>query len=155
MELTFNIIHDSDTLTFDNQEYVKDANNPYRFVAVNTFTTINHLAFHRCLSLIQVVIPDSVISIGDNVFRDCYFLTHIVIPDSVTSIGIYAFYWCTSLTHMVIPASLTHIGNWAFDCCMSLTKVETDDVNAYIIEYCKTYYPSVEVVVNSSSYVLK
>lgn len=33
----------------------------------------------------------------------------VVIPDSVTSIGEYAFYGCTSLTSITIPDSVTDI----------------------------------------------
>jgi len=33
--------------------------------------------------------------------------------------------------------------------------VETDDENAYIIEYCKIYHPEIEIIVTDGSYVLK
>lgn len=46
----------------------------------------------------DVVIPDSVTSIGDRAFYDCHRLTSISIPDSVTSIGDNAFSECESLT---------------------------------------------------------
>ena len=39
----------------------------------------------------NVVIPDSVTSIGDSAFEDCNNLKSITIPDSVTSIGDRAF----------------------------------------------------------------
>lgn len=46
----------------------------------------------------DVVIPDSVTSIGDREFYDCHRLTSINIPDSVTSIGKEAFSNCSSPT---------------------------------------------------------
>ncbi len=46
----------------------------------------------------DVVIPDSVTSIGDRAFYDCHRLTSINIPDSVTSIGKEAFSNCSSPT---------------------------------------------------------
>ena len=64
--------------------------------------------------------------ICDEAFRwrkitGCRFLTDIVIPDSVTSIGDYAFAFCRSLTDIVIPASVTSIGDCAFCGCSSLS----------------------------------
>ncbi len=46
----------------------------------------------------------------------------LIIPDSVTSIGDRAFYNCTGLTSATIPASVTSIGKDAFSGCI-LTKI--------------------------------
>ncbi len=44
-------------------------------------------------------------------------VTDLVIPNSVTSIGNYAFYGCSSLTSIAIPNSVTSIGWKAFSDC--------------------------------------
>ncbi len=80
-------------------------------------------AFYNYSNLTNVVIPDSVTSIGRYAFQGCSNLTNVVIPDSVTSIGEYAFESCSSLTSIVIPDSVTSIGGWAFWNCSSLTDV--------------------------------
>ena len=80
-------------------------------------------AFNLCSSLAEVVIPNSVTSIGDRAFSGCRSLTEVVIPNSVTSIGDRTFLGCSSLTGIVIPDSVTNIGKGAFANCCSLAEV--------------------------------
>ena len=47
----------------------------------------------------------------------------LVIPDSVTSIGEYAFYNCSGLTEITIPSSVTSIGNGVLGGCISLESI--------------------------------
>ena len=59
-----------------------------------------NITHHLCLStnvdqeVTNLVIPNGVTSIGNDVFRGCLYLTSISIPNSVTSIGSYAFAGC-------------------------------------------------------------
>ena len=71
----------------------------------------------------NVVIYDSVTSIGDFAFYQCSSLTSITISDSVTSISRGTFYECSSLTSFTIPNSVTSIGDLAFYKCSNLTSV--------------------------------
>ena len=57
----------------------------------NTMTSIGLEAFYDCSSLLSVVVPDSVTSIEQNAFGNCSNLISIILPDSITSISIGAF----------------------------------------------------------------
>ena len=50
-------------------------------------------------------------------------IVNLVIPDSVTSIGNYAFSGCTGLTSITIPDSVTSIGYGTFSGCTGLTSI--------------------------------
>lgn len=55
-------------------------------------------AFYYSNNLTDVVIPDSIIKIGDDAFGMCCSLSTITIPSSVISIGNGVFWGCTDLT---------------------------------------------------------
>ena len=83
-------------------------------VIPNSVTSIGNYAFSNCSGLTSVTIPNSVTSIGSDAFRGCSGLKSVTIPNSVTSIGSGAFYNCTGLTTNTIPNSVTKIGRDAF-----------------------------------------
>jgi len=83
----------------------------------------------------EVVIPNTITTIGDNTFRNCNGLTSISIPNSITSIGNCAFYGCTGLTTLEIPSSVTSIGKDAFNGCSGLTSVKIPNSVTTIGEY--------------------
>ena len=74
-----------------------------------------HIYSDEDTEITNLVIPNSVTSIGNYAFGYCSGLTSITIPNSVTSIGNYAFYYCKGLTSVTIPNSVTSIGSRAFD----------------------------------------
>ena len=89
----------------------------------DSVTSIGSSAFNGCRGLTSVTIPDSVTSIGSSAFEGCSSLTSVTIPDSVTSIGSSAFEGCSSLTSVTIPDSVTSIGSSAFAGCSSLESI--------------------------------
>ena len=92
-------------------------------VIPDSVTSIGNFAFVNCSSLTSIVIPDSVTSIGEEAFYNCDSLTNIVIPDSVTAIGKYAFWYSDSLISVTIGDSVAAIGESAFYGCYKLVEV--------------------------------
>ena len=59
-------------------------------------------AFNKCANLTSVVIPDSVVRIGEYAFVDCSKLANVTIGSGVKEIGIYAFKECSSLKGITV-----------------------------------------------------
>ena len=92
-------------------------------VLPDTITSIGFCAFANCSNLKKINIPDSVESIDNAAFRYCSSLESLVLPEGITNVGTFAFWACTSLTELVIPKSLTTVQWGAFYQCENLKKV--------------------------------
>ena len=84
----------------------------------NPLIYAKHIYSDEDTEITNLIIPNSVTSIGYAAFRECSGLTSVTIPNSVTSIGGGAFYGCSGLTSVTIPNSVTSIGNYAFTLCI-------------------------------------
>ena len=80
----------------------------------------------------DLVIPNSVNSIGDYAFHGCESLTSVTFGDNVTSIGSDAFTYCSNLISVTIPRSVTTINTWAFTNCNKLEAVYIEDMEAWL-----------------------
>lgn len=92
-------------------------------VLPNSITSINSYAFTNCVSLKKIILPDKLKAINPYTFSSCKSLEEVVIPESVTKIDNEAFSCCKSLKEITIPASVETIGDYAFSDCTALTKV--------------------------------
>lgn len=89
-------------------------------------TAIEHDAFNTKRTIAgQLIIPDTVTSIGSYAFFGCDKLTgNLSIPNGVTTISTFAFYGCTGLTGtLTLPDTVTTIETKAFSGCSGLTKL--------------------------------
>ena len=96
-------------------------------VLPNSVTSIGSIAFEECSALTTVEIGNGVTSIGNYAFESCSALTTVEIGNSVTSIGKSAFYKCSALTTVEIGNSVTSIGESAFSHCSALTTIKIPD----------------------------
>ena len=79
----------------------------------------------------DIIIPETVVKIGDEAFFNCHYLTSISIPESVTSIGKTAFNFCNRLLNVTIPKNVTSIGEGAFAGCQNMTEIKVSEDNKY------------------------
>lgn len=96
---------------------------PRQVIIPNSVVTIGDRAFEGSSNLTSVTIGSSVSTIGSYAFSGCTSLPSITLPNSVTTIGLSAFSNCSSLSSITIPNSVTTIGIWAFGGCSGLTRL--------------------------------
>lgn len=90
--------------------------------AVNCTNWSNYYVWDGCTSLTTLTIGPRVRSLSANIFKDCPFTCELILPDSLLSIGNYAFQNCTGFTgDLIIPDNVTTIGANAFDGCTGFT----------------------------------
>jgi len=88
----------------------------------NSLKYIGNYAFGFLSDLEHITIPEGVVSLGMGAFRNTG-LREIVIPDSVLRIGNDCFYTCKSLKSVVIGDGVVEIDDWAFRECERLESV--------------------------------
>lgn len=130
------------TIVANNYEYYTgyhSENNilgPYAFCEVTnletvilpkTIISIGNGAFKSCYSLRSITIHEGVKTIGDETFANCA-LTSVVFPSSLKRIGWAAFRGCTSLSNLSFRSyrysKLKEIGGQAFEQCNSLSSIK-------------------------------
>ena len=126
---------DSNPLSYTQHLYSDEDTEITNLVIPNSVTSIGRYAFSGCSGLTSVTIPNSVTSIGESAFKRCTGLTSVTIPNSVTSIDWYAFSGCSGLTSVTIPNSVTSIGRYAFSGCSGLTSVTIPNSVTYLSDY--------------------
>ena len=81
-----------------------------------------------------------------HLFIDGKEVKDLIIPNSVTSIGGSTFYGCSGLTSVTIPNSVTSIGTYAFSGCSDLSKVT---LNSTIVSRSYNHSSTIENIFGS------
>ncbi|MBQ4071871.1 MAG: leucine-rich repeat protein [Clostridia bacterium] len=95
---------------------------------------IGDMAFYRT-RLVDVVLPEGIVSIGSNVFSSSYYLESVTFGEGLVTLGDNTFTGCEALVEVYFPASLRTIGKYTFsdkygDGCAALKTVVFADGSA-------------------------
>ena len=85
---------------------------------------IEGFAFSYNIYLEDIVIPDSVLTLGEGAFYKCHGLQKITLPARVTDIGHHSFSECSMLRSITIPAGVKAIEEGTFEACYNLTDID-------------------------------
>lgn len=88
---------------------------------------IGERAFYTCLQLEEVTMGNEVKKIGQEAFAGCFKMKTIHLSDSLQEIGLRAFNFCESLEALELPSSLRNIEMEAFGNCISLKSLNIPD----------------------------
>ena len=116
----------------------------YHLIKISNLTSISESALSFCSKLVELVIGNTITSVGDYAFRGCTSLENVIyrakvissncfntcsklrkieLLADITEIGEYAFYSCTNLEEINFPNTITSIGANAFTFCKNLKSV--------------------------------
>ena len=150
--------HELDTYTIKNGTKVicDNAFELCSFIQIiipNSVISIGSCAFDSCYSLQSIILPSSVKSLGQCAFAHCWSLQRITIPNAVTSIYFRTFFGCKSLQQIIIPNSVKSIGFEAFRGCTSLRQITIPKSVTSIGNGIFTECVNLKVICNSIHFV--
>ena len=76
-----------------------------------------YISFSGCSNLFEIILPNTIDTIGGSTFSNCSKLKRINLPNNLVCIGESAFYGCTSLSDINIPNNVEYLGEGAFAMC--------------------------------------
>ena len=115
-----------------------------RIIIPDSVEIIGGGAFQRCVSLKEIVLPESLKKIREGAFAGSS-INRVDIPYSVDFIGEGAFYDCTSLRVIVFSGPPPFIAEYAFSGCSSIEEISVPSI----------YYDEYEQILNGLRNKLK
>lgn len=93
----------------------------------NSVKSIGADSFSCCSKLKRVQFSENLTSIGKAAFFGCSMLEAVEMPDTVKTLGQYSFSWCDKLSSLKLSNSLDTIDKGAFSGCVSLYDINIPD----------------------------
>lgn len=117
--------------------YSKELKN---IVVPETVTVVGNNVFYGCPKLETAEIKSQISSISPYIYAGCDKLKSVVLPDSTEVIGHHSFYNCSALEDIAIPEKTGSIGEYAFAKCTSLKSIilsATGKIGKYAFYSCE------------------
>lgn len=128
-------ISDTDCESIPNQAFMNNET-LMNIKLPNSLKSIGNDAFQNCLTLCgSIVFPKTLETIGDYAFSECRNITDITFNDNLQKIGHMAFSNC-GLKAALLPESLVEIGSYAFYGCSYMTSISLPRELTILNEYC-------------------
>ena len=116
----------------------------YQVVIPKTVTEIVGGAFHGCVGLTEVTLPDKLKILGG--FSDCTGLTQIELPKSVTTLGGGAFRNCTGLVKVTLSPKMKAINMNTFEGCTALTEITLPEKCREVVSFAFSNCDSLQII---------
>jgi hypothetical protein len=121
-DVSFSEIDWGDGTINNNLEHEYTAAKKYK-CRIYDLKTIGYGMFKNYKTITDVIISDTVTSIGIEGFLGCGNLTSLIIGNNVTSLGNYALCGCSGLINIKLPDSVETIGQGCFASCNALKDI--------------------------------
>ncbi len=145
------LLNSADDFYIENGVLLGLSQSVYDAVSANFHNNCGSFAPSEEYSEIHMVIPDTVVTIGEDFMHHYYVVdetgvenvyfnginpvvTSVVIPENVTTIGAHAFEYCNFST-IKLPESLTSIGDYAFSDLNDILNSSYAS-NGYVLNLC-------------------
>ncbi len=124
---TINEIKLSDGLTYIGDYAFWRCSNVNEIVMPNTVTSMGKYVFAYAEDIETVILSENLTTISERAFYECSSPSEISIPEKVTCVEKYAFASMNSLTKIHIPQNVTEIAEGAFMACRNLHDIEIEN----------------------------
>lgn len=99
----------------------EEANN---IVIPESIKTLRENLFYECPTIQSVVLADDITEISNQAFKRCINLSAIGLSANLETIGSAAFSGCTSLQEVILPSNVETLGSCSFDGCTNLSQID-------------------------------
>jgi hypothetical protein len=106
---------------------------------------ISSYAFEGSRALTNIIIPDSVLDIGDFAFQECRQLVTASFGSNITNIGIAAFSGCSLGGSLALPANVVAIGDGAFAFCPLTSVTLPNGLKKLGAAFYHSYFPNIYI----------